>query len=567
MDEGADVAHVGFLWSDLSSSFRTFWPRIFPLANVVEHNATTTWSSKQGTCCQAVSSSARVVLSNVALWHESPVGCLHHVSTSRHIVTWAYFRIEITDNAQGYLCATTTISIMSNLDWEQRHLSSDDLLYSVADSLQDETTTRHSRFSWWRLAIIAKREIMEEDDQTSFDGSSCCSQSSASSTVPDPTMPASLRLLTSKAALQPFVSHKQSYSIDSELGSTTSLSGTINIEDWPTPPSSAISANPNSNFSPLNALRFIASPGSPTSSSSSSFRGLMDSPKHAPPTAIAEPVKPATRSPQKPQSLPSKPPTLRICTQLREPALPRIPTAPTPGRSSQAPKTHSVEDDFLQCQLAQLRTEVSALQQKSYNLEEALRQTVDERIAVLAQRVAMSPESCLLTDPILDPSSPVLERGRPVTRSGYEMNESGFWEGRPSISLSMLPEIDVRPRPPRPSQIRPIQSAAEIRKPSQRKPKKKASLSLLPSTARPLETGLPQLSAQTRPLERASFTPGALSIKTSAGPMSFFRGAQKLSEELLLRELKLYKIVDIWKRVGKIRIRTSVHPGREHSLE
>ncbi|KAM3423505.1 hypothetical protein BST61_g933 [Cercospora zeina] len=375
-------------------------------------------------------------------------------------------------------------------------------------------------------------------------------------------MHASLRLLTSKEALQSFVSHKQSHSIDSELNSTLSLSETINIEDWPTPPSSAISATPNPYFAISNALRPVPSP-----TSSSSFRGQMNPLKTSPPTTIAKSAKPATPPPQKLQSLPQKPPTLMICTHLQNPVPPEIPAARASESSSQGLQSQAVEDGLWQCQLAQLRSEVRALQQKSCTLEEALRQTVDDRLAVLAQRVAIRPESCLLTDPILDPFSTVLERGRPVTRSDYELNDGGFWEGRPSISLSLLPEIEVRPRPPRASQIRPVQSVVEMRRPSPPKFKKKASLSLLPSTAGPPGSGLPPSSAQRRPFERASFAQSALSLTTSAGPMNFFRKAQKLSEELLLRELKLSKIVDLWKRLGKIRARASVHAGQGHSFE
>ncbi|GIZ37148.1 hypothetical protein CKM354_000060600 [Cercospora kikuchii] len=438
---------------------------------------------------------------------------------------------------------------MSDLDWEERHFSRDDLLYSMAESLQHETPTRHSRFSWWKMAVIAAREIVEEDDRPSFDASSCYSQGSAPTAITEPAMPAPLRLLTSKAALQPFVLHKQSDSIDSELDSPLSLSETINIEDWPTPPTSAISPTPKSEFPTSKAPWMAASP-----KRSGSARSPLGPAQPQSPGPIAKSTQPAM-PPQIMQPLPQKPPSLRIDTQMRQPVLPGRSVGRTPDNISQFNQSQPLDDELLQCQLAQIRSEVRTLQHKSSTLEEALKQTVNDRIAVLARRVAISPDSCSLTDPILDPYSPVLDRGRPVTRSGYALNEGGFWEGRPSTSLSMLPEIENRHRPSRASRIRPVQSAAEMKRPSPPKLRKKASLSLLPSTAGPPRTDLPSVFAETSPLEPAPFGQIAITSKPHTRSMSgihVFRRAHKLSGELVSREPKLHKIVDIWRNFGKI---------------
>ncbi|KAI5368333.1 hypothetical protein Slin14017_G033690 [Septoria linicola] len=448
---------------------------------------------------------------------------------------------------------------MSDLQWENRHFSRDDMHYTAS---VHEGVTRHSRFSWWQMAVTAARATIKDDCHPSLDASSSYSTASRRpSTAIETSMPVPLKLLTSKPTLKAIVTHMRADSNDSDdLDSPTYP---INIDDWPTPPTSAISPTPNTSFS-YSQLSWKTHASSIASTTPTSRGQASQAPwkAQAQPSQPAQPVPAQVIKPAETIQSPGQPHTPQPRPRTDKPDIPEKSSARKSASSGLLDQVDQAEDALLQCQLDQLRSEVWTLRHKSSFLEETLKQTVHHRIAVYAERQSISPSTSLLTLPILFPDARVLERGRPVSRSGYLPSDSAFWEGRAPSALGMVPETDGLPNSPlrQAPSIRAVQSAAEMKKmpPLARK---KPVLSIMPNLVTVPKTRPP--TAPPEPMLRRSISlprvatapERARSPTRAMSEAKALQTAQKLQTELAdanAKDSRFDRIIDLWRKFGKM---------------
>lgn len=424
---------------------------------------------------------------------------------------------------------------MSDLDWESRHRSRDDFRYSMADSTTHEVTGRHSRFSWWQMSVNATRTSIRDDARPSLDASSSYSIRSRPSTSHDTPMPVPLKLLTPKPTLRTIIAHMRSDSTDSDEEPTSPLEPTLDLNDWPTPPTSAISPTPSTHF-PASQLPWKTPP-------SSAVSGTMKAPWKSPPASAADKALPARHE------------------QAEKPDIPERSHARKPSNPVLLDETDQV-DELLRSRCDQLRSEMKNLRHKSSFLEETLKQTVHQRLALHAERQAISPGGSLLTLPTLDPRAAIVDRERPVSRSGYILSNT-FWDARAPSALGMVSEADGQTSPTHPGQsskVRAVQSAVDIKAmppPARKKP----VLSIMPNivnvpktryTTAPSPSAEPGLRRSIS-LPRGAAAGRAITDTRAMSEAKAFRTAQNLHNELTeanTRDSAFDRIIDLWKSIG-----------------
>lgn len=418
---------------------------------------------------------------------------------------------------------------MSDLHWESRHHSRDEFHHSMPDSSPHEVDTRHSRFSRWQISVNAARSSIRDDARPSLDASSSYTIRSHPSTSKDTPMPVTLKLLTPKPNLRTIIAHMRLDSTDSSDGPFSPLGPTLDLNDWPTPPTSAISPTPSTTF-PAAQLPWKTPPSSAAS-------GTLKAPWKSQPAHAADRT---------------------LLAREGEHGKPNIPERSQARKSPNSALLDEIDqvDELLKSRCDQLRTEMNKLRHKSSFLEETLKQTVHQRLALHAEREAISPSGDPLRSQVLDLRATVIDRGRSVPRSGHTLSNT-LWDARDPSALGMVPEIESLPSPTQSghsSKVRAVQSAVDTRRTMPPPDRRKPVLSIMPNIVSVPKTRLPTAPSPATSLRRSISLPRGTTAGRKMSP------TRAMSETKALRYTELtganapdsafHRIIDVWKSIG-----------------
>lgn len=313
---------------------------------------------------------------------------------------------------------------MSDLQWEprdHRHNRS----YSIAASTRSEVATRHSRFSWWQIMDQRARDRISigDDARPSLDASS----SDATHTRPE-----------------------TSTRTDASDDVASLFEPRINLhDDWSTPPTSAVPPSPRNLF----PAAHIPCKSAASTGAFATFTGnLVNSQLPWGSQSALSPV----------NLLPLQQ------TRARKPDIRQNALARKSASSGMLYQTYQAED-LLVDRRDRLRSEVRALRHKTSLLDETLRQTVHQRLALHEERDAMSLASSSPIVPALDPKVTIMDRGRTVPRSDCSAADSVLWQASAPSAFGMAAKTNGQPKPKRPVLSLDIQ-AAQATMGVQRKP-------------------------------------------------------------------------------------------------